>query len=39
MATAADVVIVEPKKMVKTGEILPENVQVPGMLVDYILEK
>lgn len=39
MATAADVVIVEAREMVKTGDIAPENVHTPGMLVDYILEK
>lgn len=39
MAAAADVVIVEPQKMVKTGEIKPEDVHTPSILVDYILEK
>lgn len=39
MAAAADVVIVEPKEMVKTGEIKPEDVHTPSILVDYILEK
>lgn len=38
MATAADLVIVEPKKVVEIGEIEPENVHTPAILVDYILE-
>lgn len=38
MATAADLVIVEAKEHVPVGEILPENVHTPGVLVDYILE-
>lgn len=36
MATAADVVIVEAEKLVKTGEIAPEQVHTPAMFVDYI---
>ena len=36
MATAADCVIVETEKLVKTGEIAPENVQVSGIFVDGI---
>lgn len=39
MATAADVVIVEPKKVVEVGTMEPENVHTPAILVDYILEK
>ena len=39
MAAAADVVIVEPKEMVETGDIDPDDVHTPGILVDYILEK
>lgn len=38
MATAADVVICEAKEKVKDGEISPEEVNTPGMLVDFILE-
>lgn len=38
MATAADVVIVEPKEMVEIGEIKPENVHTPAIMVDYIVE-
>ena len=39
MATAADVVIVEPQELVETGSIEPDDVHTPGILVDYILEK
>lgn len=38
MAAAADVVIVEPKKVVEVGDIQPEDVHTPGILVDYIVE-
>lgn len=38
VATAADVVIVEAEKLVKAGEIAPENVMTPGIFVDYIIE-
>ena len=37
MATAADIVIVEAEELVKVGEIEPENVMTPGILVDYIV--
>ncbi len=39
MATAADVVIVEAEKVVKTGEIAPECVHTPAMFVDFIYAK
>ena len=39
MATAADVVIVEAEKVVKTGEIAPEQVHTPAMFVDHIYVK
>ena len=39
MATAADVVIVEPQEIVKTGTIAPENVKTPGIFVDFIIKK
>ncbi len=39
MATAADLVIVEPQKVVKTGTLAPENVRTPGIFVDYIIKK
>ena len=37
MATAADIVIVEAEELVEVGEIEPENVMTPGILVDYIV--
>jgi acyl CoA:acetate/3-ketoacid CoA transferase alpha subunit len=36
MATAADVVVAEAEKLVKTGEIAPEQVHTPAMFVDFI---
>ncbi|MBQ8645942.1 MAG: 3-oxoacid CoA-transferase subunit A, partial [Bacteroidales bacterium] len=39
MATAADLVIVEAEKVVKTGEIAPECVHTPAMFVDFIYAK
>lgn len=38
MAAAADMVIVEPAKVIPTGEMQPEFVHTPGILVDYILK-
>ncbi|MDL2262285.1 CoA transferase subunit A [Bacteroidales bacterium OttesenSCG-928-I21] len=38
MATAADLVIAEAKKIVETGEIDPENVHTPSIFVDYIVK-
>jgi acetate CoA/acetoacetate CoA-transferase alpha subunit len=37
MATAADVVIVEPEQIVALGGIQPEAVHTPSLYVDYIL--
>ncbi len=37
MAMAADTVIVEAEYLVEPGEIEPENVVTPGILVDYIV--
>ena len=37
MATAADLVIVEAEELVEVGEIEPENVMTPGILVNYIV--
>lgn len=37
MAMAADTVIVEAEHLVDVGEIEPENVVTPGILVDYIV--
>ena len=39
MAMAADTVIVEAEQLVEVGEIEPENVVTPGILVDYIVVK
>lgn len=38
MATAADVVIVEAKKIVKTGSIPMQQVHTPALFVDYIVQ-
>lgn len=37
MALAADLVIVEAENLVEVGEISPDDVETPGMLVDYIV--
>ena len=37
IATAANTVIVQAGKIVKVGEIDPNNVVTPGVLVDYII--
>lgn len=37
MATAADTVILEVEKLVEPGEIEPDQVQLPGIFVDYIV--
>lgn len=39
MATAADLVIAETEKLVKTGGITPECVHTPAIFVDYIYAK
>jgi acyl CoA:acetate/3-ketoacid CoA transferase alpha subunit len=39
MATAADIVIVEPQEIVPTGDIPPEVVKTPGIFVDCIIKK
>jgi acetate CoA/acetoacetate CoA-transferase alpha subunit len=39
MAAAADVTIVEARKVVPVGEIDPNDVVVPGAFVDYIVEE
>lgn len=39
MAMAADTVIVEAENLVEVGDIEPENVVTPGLLVDYIVVK
>lgn len=37
MALAADIVMVEAENLVEVGEIEPENVHTPGVLVNYII--
>lgn len=37
MATAADIVILETEELVECGEIEPDQVQLPGIFVDYIV--
>lgn len=39
MATAADTVILEVEQLVEVGEIDPDDVQLPGFFVDYIVVK
>lgn len=39
MAPAADTVIVAAEKIVKVGDIEPENVATPGIFIDYIVEE
>jgi len=38
MAMAADTVILEAERVVDIGEINPEDVQLPGIFVDYVVE-
>ena len=38
MATAGDTVILEAEEIVEPGEISPENVQLPGVFVDYVVK-
>lgn len=38
MATAADVVVAEVEHIVKAGEIDPDHVHIPGLLVDYLVK-
>lgn len=39
MLTAADLTIVQADKVVEVGEIKPEEVTIPGIFVDYIVER
>ena len=39
MATAADTVICEPREIVPVGIISPDNVNTPGVLVDYLIRR
>lgn len=38
LALAADVVIVETNEVVEVGDIRPDDVYIPGILVDYIVQ-
>lgn len=38
MATAADLVIAETRKLVKVGEIAMENVHTPALFIDYVVK-
>ena len=38
MALAADIVIAEVSEIVETGDIDPDDVFVPGVLVDYVVQ-
>ena len=38
MATAADLVILEAEEIVEQGEIAPDEVQLPGVFVDHVVE-
>lgn len=38
MATAADTVILEAEQIVEIGDIEPDEVQLPGVFVDYVVE-
>ncbi len=39
MATAGNLVIAEPKEFVKRGELKPETIHTPSILVDYLVEE
>ncbi len=39
MATAADLVIAEPRELVETGSLGPDYIKTPAIFVDYIIEK
>lgn len=39
MAMAADLVIVEPGEIVPVGSIAPDEVETPGVLVDYLIAR
>jgi 3-oxoacid CoA-transferase, A subunit len=38
MATAGDIVILECEHLVEPGEILPDEVDLPGVFVDYVVQ-
>lgn len=37
IALAADVTLVEPDELVKTGELLPDQIMTPGAVIDHIV--
>lgn len=39
MAMAADIVILEVEEVVEVGQIEPDHVQLPGIFIDYVVEK
>ncbi|WP_246583081.1 CoA transferase subunit A [Clostridium simiarum] len=39
MAMAGDVVIVEAEEIVKLGDLDPDNIHTPGVLVDYVIKE
>ena len=39
MALAADMVIVETEELVEKGQIKPEDVMTPGVLVRYVVKE
>ena len=39
MAMAADTVIVQADEIVPVGEITPENIVTPHIVIDYIVKK
>lgn len=38
LALAADIVIVETNEIVEAGEIAPDDIYIPGILVDYVVQ-
>lgn len=38
MASAADIVIVEARNIIKAGELKPEQIHTPGIFIDYIVQ-
>ncbi len=38
LALAADIVIVETNEIVEVGDIAPDDIYIPGILVDYVVQ-
>jgi acetate CoA/acetoacetate CoA-transferase alpha subunit len=38
-ASAADLVICEAKQIVEVGELDPDDIHIPGVLIDYVVQK